>query len=141
MPSCCARLKRRALRWNSTCETGRAVELAELVLAVIRAEDVVLKIEDERDARNRMTIQRTRWFLRIMLIIKSEAAVVRPKVTWPRPNVPAPFVHCDALQRLIAERDLDVARGLDHLAVRRHEAQAVDGVGDRHVAAPDSSDS
>src|SRR3982074_3077827 len=36
--------------------------------------------------------------------------------------------------QLIAETDFNVARGLDHFAIRRDKAQAIDGLGDGHVA-------
>src|SRR5690349_16106740 len=37
-------------------------------------------------------------------------------------------------RRSISKGDIDVARGLDHFAMRRNEAQSVHRVGDRNVA-------
>jgi hypothetical protein len=37
-------------------------------------------------------------------------------------------------QRSIAERNLDIAGGLNHLAIRRYQPQAINRIGDGYVA-------
>src|SRR5437016_830624 len=49
-------------------------------------------------------------------------------------EVSSPPEYARTIFILVAERNIDVARGLHQLAVRRDEAQAVHGVGDRHMA-------
>src|SRR5205823_4476381 len=49
-------------------------------------------------------------------------------------EVSSPPEYARTIFILVAKRNIDISRGLHQLAVGRDEAQAVHGVGDRHVA-------